>query len=384
MRVGICGGGIGGISAAIGLVSLGHEVEVFERAPMLRTTGAGLNLWPNAGRAIYGLGLRERYDAIAVKLDRYLGFGSDGQELFNVDVHHWTEKWGAPSVGIYRLSLISMLAEALGLDRIKFNHEVVSVENRKDKAVCHFSNGKSFGGDLLIGADGISSAIRTQLIGGVEFRPNDHHAFRWRAVLGIADIGVDPAAQTGFYAPGGWMSVIPIGNGNAYWFGSVSGAKNYDDFVEFFRGWDKTHIPSTLRLTPRDAVVESPLYDVDGIPYKWTHGRVTLLGDAAHPMMPDLAQGASQTLIDSLVLRDVFAKCDDVEHALAAYEAIRRPVAHHVVKCSQKGTFMGRNKVGPVAERYENEIEAGPSETEPATYGLPGSNATTALRASRT
>jgi 2-polyprenyl-6-methoxyphenol hydroxylase-like FAD-dependent oxidoreductase len=362
MRVGICGGGIGGISAAIGLVSLGHDVEVFERASMLRTTGAGLNLWPNAGRAIYGLGLRERYDAIAVKLDRYLGFESDGRARFNIDVSHWPAKWNAPSVGIYRLSLISMLAEALGHDRIKFDHEVVSVEDREDKAVCHFGNGSSFEGDLIIGADGINSAIRTQLIGGVNFRPNDHYAFRFRAVLDLTNIKIDPAAQTGFYAPGGWMSVLPIGNGKAYWFGSVSGATNYDEFTAFFSSWNHTHIPNTLRVTPRDAVVESPLFDVDGVPYKWTHGRVTLLGDAAHPMMPDLAQGASQTLIDSIVLREVFANSDDVDDALAEYERIRHPAAHRIVKASQKGVFMGRNSLRPLAERYETEVEAGPSE----------------------
>lgn len=358
MRVGICGGGIGGISAAVGLASLGFEVDVFERSPVLRSTGAGLNLWPNAGRAIYGLGLREQYDATSVKLDRYLGFSAVGKRLFEKNTSEWPEKYGAPSVGVYRLTLISMLAEAYGMDRIKFGHEVVSVENRSDKAVCHFSNGESYEGDVIIGADGIYSEIRKQLIGGVEFRPNEHHAYRWRAVVNLNDIDIDPAAQTGYYAPGGWMSVIPVGNGKAYWFGSASGATNIDEFIDFFSSWTETHIPKTLSITPREAIVESPLYDVDGSPYKWTHGRVTLLGDSAHPMMPDLAQGASQTLIDALVLRDVFAKTKDIDQALFEYESQRRPAANHVVKCSQKGSFLGRNNVRPIAERYEHEIEA--------------------------
>ena len=105
MRIGVCGGGIGGLSAAIGLVSIGHDVEVFERAPELRATGAGLNLWPNANRAIYALGLREQFDAVSVKLDRYLGFDPEGKELFRVETGDWPSKYGAPSVGIYRLSL---------------------------------------------------------------------------------------------------------------------------------------------------------------------------------------------------------------------------------------------------------------------------------------
>ncbi len=358
MRVGICGGGLGGISAAIGLASLGHDVEVFEKSPTLRATGAGLNLWPNAGRAIYALGLREQYDAISVKLDRYLGYSAEGNLLFNKDTSAWPQTYGAPSVGVYRLALSTMLAEAYGMDKIKYGYEVESVEDRGDKAVCVFKNGESYEGDVIIGADGIYSVIREKLIGGVSFRPNDHHAFRWRAVIDLEKIDVDPAAQTGFYSPGGWLSVIPIGNGKAYWFGSVSGAANLDDFMEFFSSWTKTHIPRTLSITPRDLIVESPLFDVDGSPYKWTQGRITLLGDAAHPMMPDMAQGASQTFIDAIALRDAFAKNKDVDQALHAYESERRLAANYVVKCSQKGSFLGKNNVDPVAVRYEREIEA--------------------------
>lgn len=358
MRVGICGGGLGGLSAGIGLASLGFDVEVFEKSPVLRATGAGLNLWPNAGRAIYGLGLREQYDSISVKLDRYLGYGADGTLLFEKDTSDWPKKYGAPSVGVHRLTLSSMLAEAYGMDKIKFGYEVLSVEDKGDRAVCHFTNGESYEADVIIGADGIYSIIRKQLIGGVKFRPNDHHAYRWRAVINLNEIDADPAAQTGFYTSGGWLSVIPIGNGMAYWFGSVSGATNIDDFIEYFSSWTETHIPRTISVTPRDVIVESPLYDVDGIPYKWTHGRITLLGDAAHPMMPDLAQGASQTFIDALALRDAFAKTTNVDQALHAYENERRAAAYYVVRCSQKGSFLGRNNVNPIAIRYEQEVEA--------------------------
>jgi FAD-dependent urate hydroxylase len=358
MRIGICGGGIGGLSAAIGLVSLGHDVEVFERAPELRATGAGLNLWPNAGRALYGLGLREPYDAISVKLDRYLGLDPDGALLFEKDASGWPEKYGAASVGLYRLSLSTMLSDAYGRDRIKYGYEVSSVETRDDSATCHFANGEKYEGDVIIGADGIHSVIREQLIGGVQFRPNDHHAFRFRSVIDVADVDVDPAAQTGIYTTGGWLSVIPIGNGSAYWFGSVRGATTMDEFLGFFSSWTKTHVPNTLRITPRDTIVQSPLFDVDGSPYKWTQGRITLLGDAAHPMMPDLAQGASQTVIDAVALRDAFAGTTDADQALRDYETIRRPAAAYIVKRSQMGSFLGRHNADPIAVRYENEVEA--------------------------
>ena len=357
MKVGICGAGVGGLSVAIGFLSLGHEVNIFERAPDIRTTGAGFNLWPNAARAIYGLGLRERYDELAVKLDRYIELDSEGRELFSTDTSIWPEKYGAAASGVFRPDLNRMLGDAVGLENIRFNHDVVSVENAGDKAICHFSNNETYEADVIIGADGINSKVREQLIGGVTFRPNDHYAYRFRSILDLNDVEVDAAAQTGFFAEGGWLCFIPIGKGKAYWFGSVSGANSFEDFKEFFSGWTKTPIPRILDRTPADLLVQSPLLDVDGIPYKWTHGRVTLIGDAAHPMMPDMAQGASQTFVDALALRDAFAKNRNVDQALAEYEAVRRPTATAVVKCSQKGLFMGRNKVDPIAVRYQNEIE---------------------------
>ena len=307
-------------------------------APDIRATGAGFNLWPNAGRAIYGLGLRAQYDAIAVGLDRYIELDPDGRQLCSTDTSTWPETYGAAAAGVYRPDLNRMLGDAVGLERIKFNHDVVAVETAGDKAVCRFSNGETYDADCIIGADGINSKIREQLIGGVTFRPNDHYAYRFRSVLDLNDVDVDPAAQTGFYAAAGWLSFIPIGKGKAYWFGSVSGANSFEEFSAFFSRWTKTPIPQTLSTTPRELLVQSPLNDVDGVPYKWTHGRVTLMGDAAHPMMPDMAQGASQTFVDALELRDAFAKAGSVDQALRDYEAVRRPVATAVGQMFAKRT----------------------------------------------
>lgn len=357
MRIGICGAGVGGLAAAIGLLSLGHDVEVFERAPDIRPTGAGFNLWPNAGRAIYGLGLRERYDEIVVKLDEYIECDSESNRLSSTDTSNWPEKYGAPAVGVYRRDLNLMLADAVGLNRIRFEHEVVSVKTEADKAVCHFSNGEAYEGDLIIGADGVNSKVREQLIGGVTFRPNDHWAYRFRSIIDLKEVDVGPTVQTGYYASQGCLAFIPIGKGKAYWFGSVRGANTFEDFTDFSRSWTKTPIPQLLKNVSRELLVQSPLLDVDGVPYTWTQGRVTLIGDAAHAMMPDMAQGASQTFIDALALKDAFAKTRNIDEALRAYEERRRPAANAVVKISQMGGFLPGNDVDPIAVRYQNEIE---------------------------
>ena len=357
MKALICGAGVGGLSAAIGLARIGWKVQVFEKSDGLRSTGAGLNLWPNAVRAIYAVGLREQYDSIAVKLNRYVGYAPDGSLLFDKDTSHWPEKYGAPSTGVYRKALNEMLAEAVGMDRIKFGHELTSVHNEGNKAVCTFSNAEVHVADLVVGADGIYSTVRQRLIGDVEFMKNEHHAYRLRALISLSDVDVDPAAQTAYYESKSFLAVIPIGAGMAYWFGSVTGASCIDEFIDHFSSWTNTHIPNTLRITPRETIIENALYDIETRPDKWAYGRIVLLGDAAHAMMPDMAQGASQTFIDSKVLSEALSRNSDVEAALGEYERLRKPVAYHVVECSRRGSYRGAQVADPIAVRYEKEIE---------------------------
>ena len=357
MKALICGAGVGGLSAAIGLARIGCEVQVFEKSDTLRSTGAGLNLWPNAVRAIYALGLREQYDSISVKLNHYVGYAPDGALLFDKDTSNWPEKYGAPATGVYRKALNEMLAEAVGMDRIKFGYELISAYNEGNKAICKFSNDEVHSADLVVGADGIYSTVRQRLIGDVAFKRNEHHAYRLRALISLSDVDVDPAAQTAYYDPHSFLAVIPIGDGMAYWFGSVTGATSIDDFVNHFSSWTNTHIPNTLRITPRETIIENALYDIETRPDKWSYGRIVLLGDAAHAMMPDMAQGASQTFIDSQVLSEVLSRNSDIEAALNEYERIRKPVAYHVVDRSRRGSYLGAHVVDPIAVRYEKEIE---------------------------
>lgn len=358
MRVGICGAGLGGLSAAVGLKALGINVDIFEKAPELRATGAGLMLWPNGVRALYALGLKEQLDAIAVPINHYYNYSSSGELLFDKDTSDWPEKYDAPAIGVHRWALTSMLAQACGADHIHFDHEVTSVETSSDSATCHFTNGGQYQGDFVIAADGIYSTIREKLLGPMQFRHGEHHAYRWRAIFDLAELDIDPAAQTGYYAPGGWIAFLPIGNGKAYWFGSVTGANNTDEFMAFFASWHNTPIARAFSITSPETVIQSSLDIPVELPSKWTHDRLILLGDAAHPPMPDLAQGAGQSLIDSRVLRDIFSETKDIDKALAAYETQRMEAAYYVVKCSQQGSFLGRNKVDPIVVRYEREIEA--------------------------
>lgn len=365
MRVLICGAGVGGLSAGIALQRVGFDVVVFERAHELRTTGAGLNLWPNAGRALYALGLQREYDEVAVMLRRYLTLSSSGETLYEREVDDWPEKYGAPATGVYRRDLSSMLVEALGRDRIVLGHELTDIDDDGVSVECAFANGQTYSGEALVGADGIHSTTRACLYGPLNYRENQHHADRWRGLFRLADSSVDPWAETEVFGDHSFFGTMPIGSGFAYWFASGPGIGGYEDFMARFGSWNRSHVPSTIAATPREEILRTKLYDLSEMPERWTQGGVTLLGDAAHPMMPDMAQGASQTFVDSKVLGESLAESTDVRKGLQMYEQRRRPDAYNAVSLSRRGMFANTGQepdgkvVDPIALRYERDIEGG-------------------------
>jgi 2-polyprenyl-6-methoxyphenol hydroxylase-like FAD-dependent oxidoreductase len=359
----ICGAGVGGLSAGIALRRAGFEVVVLERAPDLRVSGFGLNLWPNAGRALHALGLRREYEAISVRLRRYWTLASNGDVIYRREVEDWPDRFGAPATGVYRRELSGMLADALGTEHIRFGCELVDVREERSSVMCTLADGAEVVGDLLVGADGIYSQTRACLYGPLPHRENPHHAFRWRGSFRLADTDVDPEAETEVFGGRAFFGTIPTGDGRAYWFASGPGIDTVDDFMACYGSWEGTHVPGTIAASARDEIQPTRLLDLAEPPATWTRGRVTLLGDAAHPMMPDLAQGASQTFVDSQVLGECLAGGAAVEDGLRAYEERRRPAAYAVVELSRRGMFTGapdgsgRDVVDPIALRYERGVE---------------------------
>jgi len=358
MKIIVVGGGVGGLATAVGLLKLGIDVLVLERADAIRTTGAGLNIWPNGGRALGALGLKDAYDDITVRLMKYINYSSTGALLRTIDTSDWGEKYGAYATGLHRKALNEMLANAVGYEHIRFSTEITSVKQEGNKVFCTTSDGTTLEADAVIGADGIHSQVRHSVQREVGLRENEHHAFRCRAIFDLGETSLATDAQTGLYDENGFVSVIPIGQGKAYWFGSVNGAHSIDEFIHTVSRWKGPEIPELVASTSKEVIIENHLQDFGGIPFRWTHGRITLIGDAAHAVMPDLAQGATQTLVDAAALQAVFAETLDPAVAFQRYERRRRPTADHVVACSARGNFMGGGRVGPIAERYVREVEA--------------------------
>lgn len=330
----VCGAGIGGLSVAAYLHRSGHEVTVFERDEQLRATGAGLNLWPNGVRALRGIGLGDAYERISASFDCYITMSAAGVVVSNHQVADWRTRFQAPLTGVYRRDLHEILADALGRERVKLDHCLVGLEDDGKQVRARFANGTNAAADLLIGADGVHSTTRTLIFGEQEM-VSDGLARR-RGLFDLSDVDVHPHAEmeaVGDHGHFGWM---PIGKGKAYWYSTGGGLNTADEFFGYFRSWTKTPVPAIVDATPTETLLRNELHDLVRPLAHWRRGRVTLLGDAAHPMLPGMAQGANQALDDSAALAHCLeGSAGDVERSLRAYEAWRLPVANRVVRLSR-------------------------------------------------
>lgn len=357
----VCGAGISGLSAGICLARMGWDVTVFERDSELRTAGAGLNLWPNGGRVLKALGLGQRYAEIASNLEYYRTFSSSGEIIAVDDLRDWHERYGAPLSGVYRRDLSRMLIEALGPDRIRLGRQVVSVD-QGDTVVCRFANGEMAEGELLVGADGINSIVRTSVFGPQKFSSDG--LVRWRGLFDLADVDVDPLSEAEVWGNDGHFGYLPIGKGRAYWFAAADGVTQDPDVVAaHFSGWKGSPVPGLVSATDRSTIIRSDLQDFVQPLSHWSRGRVALAGDAAHPMLPGMAQGANQALEDIQALGFALDAHEDVETALLAYEQERIPRVAPIVRYSRSlFEFDDQNELvsghrNPLFDRYDRFVE---------------------------
>ncbi|MGI6853647.1 FAD-dependent oxidoreductase [Mesorhizobium sp. 1B3] len=366
----VCGAGISGLTAGIYLTRLGWDVTVFEKDPEIRTAGAGLNLWPNGMRVLERIGLRSALATIAASLDYYRTFSSTGDVIAVEDVRNWREKYGAPLCGIYRRDLSRILLETLGSEKLRVGYQLVSVE-QGDDVVCTFANGERVRGDFVLGADGIGSIVRSCIFGEREFSTDV--LVRWRGLFNLADVDVDPLSEAEVWGPDGHLGYLPIGGGRAYWFAAADGITHDPDAViEHFSGWHGSPVPGLIAATDKSTIIRSDLHDFVHPLDNWSSGRITLAGDAAHPMLPGMAQGANQALEDVDALCMSLDAHDDIGNALKAYEHIRIPQVAPIVRGSRSlFDFDDQNELvhgnkNPLFDRYERFVERRCGSAEPS------------------
>jgi salicylate hydroxylase len=344
-RVAIIGGGIGGLTAANALLRAGAEVSVYEAAGELKEIGAGVALHANAMRVLRFIGVEDGVRKVAGRTDYAVTRdGVTGRLISRTSRAKQAELLGIEPATVHRADLLDVLAAALPAGTVALGKRCVGVESGGPAATARFADGSSAQADVLIGADGIHSGVRTALFG--PDAPRFTGKICYRSVIPAAAVsgGVlsDVAADNGqWLGPHGTVVLYPLRGEEL-----INVVAHYDDdtyrheswvtecpgaeVIERYAGWHA----SLLRLFAAGPTwYKWALYDRDPVP-AWTSGRVTLLGDAAHPMLPYLGQGACQALEDGAVLANALSDrrfADDPVAALAAYERVRRPRASQVV-----------------------------------------------------
>lgn len=371
MRVIIAGAGIGGLTTALSLHAAGiTDVVVREAVPELRPLGVGINLLPHAVRELTELGLGDRVAALGVPL-RELVYANRFGHVISAEDRGLAAGYRWPQYSVHRgglqMLLLAAVRERLGEDAVRCGDPVT---------------GPGHDADVLVAADGIRSAVRAALYPG-EGEPVWNGLTLWRGVtraapfrtgasMVMAGDGTDkfvaypigPPGPDGL-APINWIAEKPTAEAAAKgdWNRAVSPAAVAADFA----GWDFGWLDAAALIAGADRVFEYPMVDRDPLP-AWTHGTVTLLGDAAHPMYPIGSNGASQAVIDARVLAHGLATSPTVEQGLAAYEELRRPPTSGIVRANRgmgpelvlrlaheraPGGFDDVEKVLPRAEREE-------------------------------
>ena len=318
----IIGGGIGGLAAAIALRQAGAEVNVFEQASALGEVGAGISLWANAIHALRKLGVGEALQAASAPyaIDGLRSW--DGTHLTSVSMSTLEDKVGVPIVILHRAELLALLRAAIGRENVHLGARCVCFQQDASAVHVQFEGHEPVKADLLIGADGLHSVVRAALHG--DQPPRYAGCTAWRAVVPFK---VRRVRATETWGSGSVFGQVPMSGNRVYWYATKNGpagerhASEKSELSRLFRGWHSP-IEELIRATDDSIILRNDIYDRPGLK-KWGKGRVTLLGDAAHPMTPYLGQGGCQALEDAVVLGECLSNADFDESGLRAYEARR-------------------------------------------------------------
>ncbi len=347
LKIALCGGGVGGLAAAIALRKMGHDVAVFEQARQFARVGADVNLTPNAVHALDGLGASETLRANAARPTHRISRTWDtGEETSRLPMSSAAEeRYGAPQLTVHRADLLSALEALLPQDVVRFGAGVKAVGQDADGAWVTLTDGSQQRFDVVIGADGIHSPVRVALFG--PDAPRFTGLVSWRAVFPRERAGdlPDLDAFTKWWGPTPDRQIVtfPLTHGKEIFVFATHRQEGWaeegwtlpGDLDELRALYADFHPQARALLDACDSVTRSALHVRDSMPH-WSLGRITLLGDAAHPMVPFMAQGACMAIEDAVVLARALDGADaaSVPEALRRYEAARIPRTAEIQRSS--------------------------------------------------
>lgn len=314
----VVGGGIGGLAAAIGLHHTGWDVTVFERAREPADAGTGLGLWPDAVRALDKLGVGDAVRAQARRQGPGALLRADGSTIAVLDTERIAKRGGEPVYLLSRPALLAILAAPLPAEAVRYGVEITSVPD---------------GYDLVVGADGINSRLRTALFGD-RYAPRYTGATSWR---GVVAMDVESGSET--WDDGARFGITPLEPGLTNWYATVLAPAGYRgglaDLRERFKDWHDP-IPRLLDRVDEAAMLRYDLQYLDPPLPTFVQGNLALIGDAAHAMTPDLGQGGCQAMIDGVELAEALSTAPDVPAGLRVYDERRRKPAQRIAAMSRR------------------------------------------------
>lgn len=340
LNIAIVGAGIGGLTAAIALRAQGHTVTVYEQAAQFMRVGADINLTPNAVRALDGLGeavalgIRASGARPTFRISRDWDSGLETSRLPMGDTAE--QRYGAPQLTIHRADVLAVMANTVPAECVMFSKRLRTLSQSDAGVHLLFEDGQQALHDVVIGADGIHSKVRTALFG--EEKPRFTGVVSFRAVVPTDKVRRVPEIEafTKWWGPNPQSQIVtfPLNQGRDTFIFATTGQDSWheeswtspgdvNELRSFYRDY---HPDARALLDACDSVLKSALYEREPLP-QWSVGRVTLLGDACHPMLPFMAQGAGMAIEDGVVVARCLAQVQeqgDVGAALQRYAAARQ------------------------------------------------------------
>ena len=370
LSIAIVGGGIGGLSAALSLLRAGADVHVYERARTISEIGAGIAVSPNATRILHRLGLAEALGKLGVKtLAWHDRRWDDGRTLLRSSLGQAVEAaFGFPLYHMHRADLVNMLFRALPPERVHVGHTLKTFVERGDQVEAEFENGAHVSVDALVGADGIHSVVRQELFGPQKPRFTGCIAYRGLVPAErLAHFQLTPSAEV-WMGPGKHfvhfyvrnqqlVNFVAVIEQDAWTKESWTDRGEVADVLAAYDGW---HPQVRGILGAVDETFKWALFDRQPMA-RWSVGRVTLLGDACHPMLPFKAQGAAQAIEDGATLAACLSQtgAPDVPAALRQYEALRLARTARVQGQSEANKTRHHLPDGPAQQARDAEMARG-------------------------
>ncbi len=363
LKIIIVGAGMGGLTTALAMKQAGYEVEIYDRVRALRPAGAGISLWSNGVKVLNRLGLGPAIARIGGPMEQMAYYdGKTGQQLTRFSLSPLVERVGQAPYPVARTDLQEMLLEAVGVDQVQLNRRCVAVEQTADQATAIFEDGHRATGDVVVGADGTHSILRTYVLG----QPSERHYVGYVNWNGLVPVSADlaPANSWDVYvADGQRASVMPVGGDRFYFFldvplpkGMPNDPAHYrQELAEHFAGWADP-VQTLIQTLNPEQTNRVEIHDIEPLP-SLVKGRVALIGDAAHSTAPDLGQGGCQAMEDAWTLANLLLTTNlSVADALQRYQAERVERVAQIIRKARKRAAMTHGHVPDQTQQWYAEL----------------------------